>query len=108
MRKPRVTVRFDGITQRLSSPIRVKKGINTLDVSTHLATELKRRNPVDTGRSRRGWRIKIKANGDNIVRNRVHYVQYLERGHSKQAPDGFVEQAKIRTRRWLRQQPTAR
>lgn len=41
--------------------------------------------PVDTGHARRGWRRKSKE-----VLNNVEYIEYLEDGHSKQAPSGIA------------------
>ena len=67
----------------------------------YLARELKRTNPYDTGRSRRGWTLKSYQNGNVVVFNKVHYVQYLEAGHSKQAPNGFIQQSIAKTKRWM-------
>jgi hypothetical protein len=41
--------------------------------------------PVDTGQARRGWRRKKQG-----VLNNVEYIEYLEDGHSKQAPSGIA------------------
>jgi hypothetical protein len=46
------------------------------------------RTPIDTGQARRGWQTR-----QNSVENRVPYIERLERGWSKQAPTGFVNQA---------------
>ena len=61
-----------------------------------LATELKSqivpRTPIDQGRARAGWQQR--QSGKNIsVENDVPYIQRLQRGYSKQAPRGFVDQA---------------
>ncbi len=78
------------------------------------------RHPVDTGRARAGWALSIgepvaavppkdkfpegqlaapppepdfsAIDGEQkvFIVNNVEYVQYLEAGHSKQAPNGFV------------------
>jgi hypothetical protein len=50
-----------------------------------LALRIQARTPVDTGNARDGWNI----DGDAIV-NFVEYIQYLEYGHSQQAPNGMV------------------
>ncbi len=52
------------------------------------------RTPVKTGRARAGWHIKNKKNAVAVV-NRVHYIVYLEAGHSTQAPQGFARLALI-------------
>lgn len=78
------------------------------------------RNPVDTGRSRANWEVQVgqpmrtadydrrsadiaaqfqknltksegfKAGGKAFLTNGIHYVHYLEVGHSKRAPQGMV------------------
>jgi hypothetical protein len=54
----------------------MNKAINLLALGT----------PVDTGRAQNGWHIE----GDTIV-NRVPYISDLNKGHSPQAPERFVE-----------------
>lgn len=50
------------------------------------------RTPIDQGRARRGWQQR--QSGKNIsVENQVPYIERLERGYSRQAPKGFVNQA---------------
>jgi len=46
------------------------------------------RTPVDTGRARRGWQTR-----NNSIKNSVPYIARLEGGYSRQAPNGFVNQA---------------
>ena len=46
--------------------------------------------PVDTGRARAGWRVAKTGKLKFTVFNTVHYIIYLEFGHSKQAPRGMV------------------
>lgn len=51
-----------------------------------------RKNPRDTGRSAAAWTF-TRAEPSNpvaILSNNIEYIQALERGHSKQAPNGFV------------------
>jgi len=99
--KKTVRVRFKGKPLGIG-PIRVTEGIDPLEVAFFLAKELKRTNPVDTGKSRRAWTVQGHANGNVTVYNKVHYVQYLEKGHSQQAPDGFIRQSMAKTKRWMR------
>ena len=53
--------------------------------------------PEDTGRARRGWRkvADFKFNGSSqvVIRNDVPYIGVLDKGSSKQAPDGIVDPA---------------
>jgi hypothetical protein len=45
--------------------------------------------PIDKGRARRGWRTEKRSHGYSVV-NRVPYIDELEKGHSKQAPNGII------------------
>ena len=50
--------------------------------------------PIRTGRARRGWN-KRRSRGTGSVRvieNKVPYVIYLNEGHSRQAPKGYIQQ----------------
>lgn len=61
-----------------------------------IASEFKRqvvpRTPIDKGRARAGWQQR-QAGTQQIVENRVPYIERLEGGYSRQAPKGFVNQA---------------
>lgn len=54
-------------------------------VSHELCNRIAIRTPVATGRAQAGWHVE----GHAIV-NEVDYVQFLEYGHSNQAPNGMV------------------
>jgi len=57
--------------------------------------EIRDLTPIRTGRARRGWQAvpnPVGVRGDRQIINTVPYVQYLEKGHSKQAPNGFIRQ----------------
>jgi len=45
--------------------------------------------PIDEGRARNGWRREDRGR-DAVIVNRVPYVDLLERGRSKQAPNGIL------------------
>lgn len=62
------------------------------DASSTLTNNLRSRTPIDTGRARRGWTNRASGRTAS-VENRVPYIDYLEQGHSRQAPTGFVRQA---------------
>lgn len=57
-----------------------------------LKSQLVPRTPIDTGRARRGWQLRQGAYSTS-VENRVPYIGVLEKGRSKQAPNGFVRQS---------------
>ncbi len=57
-----------------------------------LKDQLVPRTPIDTGRARRGWQNRQFAK-TQVVENQVPYIGVLEKGRSKQAPNGFVNQA---------------
>ena len=50
---------------------------------------VKDKTPVDTGRAKRGWRLLTKRFGFTIY-NMVPYTRFLEKGSSRQAPDGMI------------------
>lgn len=45
--------------------------------------------PIDKGQARRGWRSENRYREISIV-NRVPHIDALEKGHSKQAPNGIL------------------
>lgn len=57
-------------------------------LSTTLASEIRKRTPIDTGRARSGWQKR-----KDEVRNEVPYIRRLENGYSSQARRGFTQQA---------------
>lgn len=61
---------------------KVKRMVNQMQ--DDMFDEVKSSTPVDTGRARKAWRQT--SQGAN---NALNYVQFLEAGSSKQAPDGM-------------------
>lgn len=56
--------------------------------------------PVDTGKARSGWGV-IKSKtifGSQVgeIFNNVEYISYLNNGHSKQAPEFFIEKVLLK------------
>lgn len=90
-KKPVVRVRIKG--KGFEGAIKVPSYIAQEDVAFILDKEISKRTPIDTGYARSGWQLDPKKNGNVWVENDVKYVQYLEDGHSRQAPNGFVDQA---------------
>lgn len=68
---------------------RVDKAVDTLRFVT----------PVDTGEARSGWEnhtyIGYDGYLDGTIINQVEHIEYLNRGHSKQAPRYFIEQVLV-------------
>lgn len=65
-----------------------------------LEKRVKREMPVDTGRARASWghgkeSIWNEADGGLSIEqgSNVEYIVYLNRGHSQQAPAGFIDRA---------------
>ena len=87
----KITVEVEGIAKigaDLQNEIR--------QVQSFIVQEFQRqvvpRTPIDTGRARRGWRQRTTGSGATVENQEPHIVP-LERGRSKQAPNGFVKQA---------------
>ena len=70
-------------------------------LSNALLVNAKRFTPIDQGRARRGWR-KEKTFRQTQVVNRVPYIDALENGHSKQAPNGITGPAVRETLRRIK------
>lgn len=72
-----------------------KKQVTELTAKTTLDAhrELVLATPVDTGQARQGWEATTPTEEGQvgIVENNVEHIVYLNDGHSKQAPTGFVE-----------------
>jgi len=59
--------------------------------SASLLNALKDNTPVDTGKARDSWELKIKSNKHLLIHNDVDYIDELNAGTSKQAPAFFIE-----------------
>ena len=60
--------------------------------------DLREATPVDTGRAKDGWKRTRPLSVDDVayITNKVPYIGVLNDGHSKQAPQYFVEQTLLR------------
>jgi hypothetical protein len=58
------------------------------DLMVEVRKEISVRTPILTGTARRGWQQRNQA----VVENTVPYIERLEKGYSRQAPNGFVNQ----------------
>jgi len=70
-------------------------------LSDGLLVNAKRFTPIDQGRARRGWRKEKRFRQTQVV-NRVPYIDALEDGHSKQAPNGITGPAVRETLRRIK------
>ena len=85
-----------GITARISinmpqikSKVRKATDKKVVKIMTIALNEVKPLTPKDTGRARRGWHLEGRGQKTKLVNN-VPYIGYLEKGHSKQAPNGMI------------------
>ena len=76
-----------GITKQMAVDLTAK---TTLDAHRDLVLAT----PVDTGQARQGWEATTptKFGEAGVIENNVEHIVYLNDGHSKQAPEQFVEQ----------------
>lgn len=80
------TIRIVGDFSLSSSRMQLDNLVNNL--MSEVKTQVAGRTPIDTGRARRGWQQRSKQ----VVENDVPYINRLEKGYSRQAPNGFVRQ----------------
>ena len=64
----------------------VLKNVNLQKLKDKLVEQLKETTPVDTGNARNNW--KVTKSG---IENETEYLEYLNQGSSKQAPEYFIE-----------------
>lgn len=55
-----------------------------------LLIEAQKNTPIDKGRARRAWKVERRGTNTHVV-NRTPYIGSLERGRSKQAPQGILK-----------------
>lgn len=86
----RYTIEVKGVDKAIEN---VKDYIDrfTDGLVDELKSQVIPRTPIDTGRARRGWRVRKGLN--KRIENQVPYIGALERGRSRQAPRGFVKQS---------------
>lgn len=62
-------------------------------ISTDLFNTVKQFTPVRSGRAKRSWRLRKERKYSYEVSNRVPYIDRLDEGYSKQAPQGMTRPA---------------
>lgn len=60
-----------------------------------MVTNLKEETPIDTGFARESWSV-TKKDKVYLVENSAEYIEYLNRGSSKQAPANFIESVALK------------
>lgn len=82
-------IRVTGITQYKQ---KTAKRINQLldRVSNDVLVLARANTPIRLGKARRGWK-RTKQGKNYVVQNRVVYIDKLEQGSSKQAPQGILK-----------------
>jgi len=83
-----LSFRVTGTRQVMRSLEREKENFMTR-VANDILEIAKSKTPIDKGQARRGWRLESSYRQKSIV-NRVPHIEALERGHSKQAPNGIL------------------
>ena len=71
----------------------VLKNVNLQKLKDKLVEQLKETTPVDTGNARNNW--KVTKSG---IENETEYLEYLNQGSSKQAPEYFIEKTLLSNR----------
>ena len=74
--------------------LKAEMGVAVNSALKDLTDTSAKKTPVDTGRARRGWRkvadFKFNGSSQTVIRNDVPYIGVLDKGSSKQAPEGIV------------------
>ena len=81
-----ITVRITGDFPDLSKKIR--QGFDK--IADDVSNDLKNATPVDTGYAKSRWKEKKGVNSTTI-NNDAPYINELEKGRSKQAPNGMIK-----------------
>ena len=100
MAKPLVSLEVVNFKEEMKRIEREVLALADKEVNTKIdfATEqLRIVTPVDTGEARSGWsnkKFKNPYTGEStgLISNPVEHIVYLNNGHSKQAPQFFIEQ----------------
>lgn len=61
------------------------------EVCQQIFDRLMIRTPYDTGECTNAWEIDFISEEEVEIWNDTEYISYLEDGHSKQAPNGWIE-----------------
>jgi hypothetical protein len=99
----KISMEVVNFKQELARVEREVKRLANTDIKAKVvfATQtLKIVTPVDTGEARSGWedRTYFGPDGylDGTILNNVEHIEYLNQGHSQQAPRYFIEQVLVK------------
>jgi hypothetical protein len=81
-------IRVKGTRQAMRQLEREKDALMTT-IAEDIKSVAVRKTPIDQGQARRGWRLENAYKEKRIV-NRVPYIDLLEKGRSKQSPNGIL------------------
>lgn len=74
--------------------LKSEMSVTVNSVIRDLADNLVKKTPIDTGRAKRGWKrvaeFKFNGQAQTVIRNDVPYIGVLDKGTSRQAPNGIV------------------
>jgi len=90
-------VNFEREMKRIESEIFAIGNLEITALIKYGTEQLKVVTPVDTGKAREGWQSKVDLTRrgkflSGTIFNRVEYIDVLNKGHSQQAPNYFIEQ----------------
>jgi len=90
--KPATTTAIADLQRKLNQTVRL--------ISQDLFQTVKRTTPIRSGRARKNWKLRqvgqVKAaTGNNVynIKNTLPYIDRLDKGYSKQAPEGITRPA---------------
>lgn len=84
--------------KRTVDQVKLEAASSLKSVMDKFYTEIKNLTPVDTGRAKSQWKryrdVNIgRGETQTVIANQVPYIQRLNEGSSKQAPNGIVDPA---------------
>lgn len=88
--KIKISSNFDKVCENFKKHIAQQSEQQLGELGLYALSRIQLLTPVDTGRARGGWRFARDGRYTMRVFNNVHYIIYLEYGHSQQAPHGMV------------------
>ncbi len=87
-----IKISVSGVNKELTRVFtEVKKRVGLSSRVDLMLKDLKEVTPVDTGNARDSWRKVAKPDGSFVIENDAEYIQLLNQGTSKQAPERFIE-----------------